>query len=129
MGNIERASFASIAAQQHLGEMSLPKIKKRKMEEPSYESEIKQTRIPGKGEVIGIIMQQLGFDHVKVKCSDGFTRLCRIPGRMKKRVWLRDNDVVLVVPWDFQYEIRGDVVWRYTGAQADWLQRKGYLKL
>jgi translation initiation factor 1A len=108
--------------------MIVPK-KVRGQQEPTYESEIKQTRIPGKGEVVGIIVQQLGFDRVTVKCNDGFTRLGRIPGRMKKRVWLRDGDVVLVAPWDFQYEKRGDVVWRYTRAQAEWLKNRGYLKM
>jgi translation initiation factor 1A len=108
--------------------MIVPK-KVRGQQEPTYESEIKQTRIPGKGEVVGIIIQQLGFDRVMVKCNDGRTRLCRIPGRMKKRVWLRDNDVVLVAPWDFQFEQRGDVVWRYTRAQAEWLKNRGYLKM
>jgi translation initiation factor 1A len=112
----------------YLGAIILPK-KKRGDQELTYESEIKSTRIPVKGEVVGVIVQQLGFDRVMVKCVDGFTRLCRIPGRMKKRVWLRDGDVVLVAPWDFQFEQRGDVVWRYTRSQAEWLKNRGYLKL
>ncbi len=47
---------------------------------------------------------------------------------MKRRVWIRENDIVVVAPWDFQYESRGDVVWRYTKGQVDWLKRNGYLK-
>jgi translation initiation factor 1A len=111
-----------------LGEIILPK-KKRGSQEVTYEAQIKQTRIPAKGEILGIVTKQLGFDRVMVKCADGFTRLSRIPGRMKKRVWLRDWDVVLVVPWDFQYNERADVVWRYTAAQAEWLKSRGYLKM
>ena len=45
---------------------------------------------------------------------------------MKKRTWVREGDIVIVVPWSFQTE-KGDVTWRYTGPQASWLQRKGYL--
>jgi translation initiation factor 1A len=61
-----------------------------------------------------------------VQCVDGVTRMCRIPGKIKKRVWIREGDTVIVVPWDFQAE-KADVVWRYTQPQVDWLQRKGFL--
>jgi translation initiation factor 1A len=53
--------------------------------------------------------------------------MARIPGKMKKRIWIREGDVVIIIPWDFQNE-KADVVWRYTGPQVDWLQRKGFLK-
>lgn len=58
---------------------------------------------------------------------DGKIRMARIPGKMKKRVWIREGDVVIVVPWDFQDD-KSDVIWRYTGPQVSWLQRKGYLQ-
>jgi translation initiation factor 1A len=51
----------------------------------------------------------------------------RIPGKMKKRIWIREGDVVIVIPWEIENE-KADVVWRYTGPQVDWLQRKGFLK-
>ena len=53
--------------------------------------------------------------------------MARIPGKMKKRIWIREGDVVIIVPWDFQND-KADVIWRYTGPQVDWLQRKGFLK-
>lgn len=61
-----------------------------------------------------------------VKCTDGKVRLCRIRGKMKRRVWIRMNDTVLVAPWDFQSDKRGDIVWRYTKAQAESLKSEGY---
>jgi translation initiation factor 1A len=45
---------------------------------------------------------------------------------MNKRTWIREGDTVIVTPWDFQ-DSKGDVVWRYTGPQVDWLGRKGFL--
>jgi translation initiation factor 1A len=60
-------------------------------------------------------------------CLGGNRLMVRIPGKMKKRIWIRENDVVIVVPWDFQDE-KADVVWRYTRPQVDYLERKGYLK-
>jgi translation initiation factor 1A len=47
---------------------------------------------------------------------------------MRKRVWIREGDIVIVAPWEFQDE-KGDVIWRYTGMQVNWLQRKGYLEM
>jgi translation initiation factor 1A len=48
---------------------------------------------------------------------------------MKRRVWIREGDVVLVSPWDFQTDTRGDIIWRYTRGQADWLRKNGYLNV
>jgi translation initiation factor 1A len=48
---------------------------------------------------------------------------------MKRRVWIREGDIVIVSPWDFQSDKRGDVTWRYTHAQAENLRRKGILKI
>jgi len=58
---------------------------------------------------------------------DGVVRMGRIPGSMKKKTWIREEDVVIVVPWEFQNE-KADVIWKYTRPQVDWLERKGYLK-
>ena len=93
------------------------------------EEEIRQEVLPAEGEVLGLVAQLLGYDRILVKCADGNTRLCRIRGKMKRRVWIKNGDTVLVAPWDFQSEKRGDIVWRYTQAQADVLKRKGYLNL
>ncbi len=65
----------------------------------------------------------LGYDRVLVKCADGHDRLCRIRGKMKRRVWIRDGDTVIVAPWDFQPESRGDIVWRYTTPQAQVIRK------
>jgi len=36
---------------------------------------------------------------------------------------------VLVSPWDFQRDKRGDIIWRYTKNQAEWLRREGKLTI
>ena len=55
----------------------------------NIKEEVQEVRLPSEGEVVGIIVQLLGFDRVKVRCSDGKIRVCRIPGKMKKKVWLK----------------------------------------
>jgi translation initiation factor 1A len=91
------------------------------------ESELNKMRYPAEGEMLGIATKLLGYDRIMVKCQDGRERLCRIRGNMKRRVWIRENDVVLVSPWDFQRDKRGDVIWRYTRTQAETLRNRGYL--
>lgn len=93
------------------------------------EGELSQLVVPSANDVLGVAIKLLGFDRVLVKCQDGHERLCRIRGKMKRRVWIREGDVVLVSPWDFQSDKRGDIFWRYTKAQAEMLRRKGYITI
>jgi len=93
------------------------------------EEEIRDMVLPVANDVLCVAVRLLGFDRVSVKCQDGHERLCRIRGKMKRRVWIREGDVVLVSPWDFQSDSRGDIIWRYTRGQADWLRRNGYLSI
>jgi translation initiation factor 1A len=93
------------------------------------EDELSEMVLPSANDVLGVAVKLLGFDRVLVKCQDGHERLCRIRGKMKRRVWIRQGDIVLVSPWDFQSDKRGDIFWRYKRSQAEWLRRKGYLTI
>lgn len=93
------------------------------------EGELSEMVLPSANDVLGVAVKLLGFDRVLVKCQDGHERLCRIRGKMKRRVWIRQGDIVLVSPWDFQSDKRGDIFWRYKRSQAEWLRRKGYLTI
>jgi translation initiation factor 1A len=86
-------------------------------------------KAPSGNDVLGIAKKMMGFDRILVSCQDGHERLCRIRGKMKRRMWIRVDDVVLVSPWDFQSDTRGDIIWRYKRNQLDWLRKKGYLKI
>lgn len=93
------------------------------------EEELKDMMLPVANDVMGIAKKMLGFDRILVSCQDGKERLCRIRGKIKRRMWIRLGDVVLVSPWDFQSDSRGDIIWRYKRNQAEWLRRNGYLKI
>jgi translation initiation factor 1A len=41
-------------------------------------------------------------------------------------MWIRDNDLVLVAPWDFQSD-RADIIWRYISAHAEKIKQDGHL--
>jgi translation initiation factor 1A len=93
------------------------------------EQELNTLVLPSPNDVLGVAIKLLGYDRVLVKCQDGHERLCRIRGKMKRRVWIREGDIVLVSPWDFQADTRGDLFWRYTKSQAEQLRRQGRITI
>ena len=93
------------------------------------EGELREIVLPAEDQILGIVTQMLGYDRLLVKCADGHDRTCRIRGKMKRKVWIKAGDVVLVGPWDFQHDSKGDILWRYTGGQVDWLRNNKYLSI
>jgi len=87
-----------------------------------------RVRTPRGKEVIGVVTQRLGGSRMRVACMDGMTRICRIPGRLKKGLWIREGNTVLTQPWEFQGDQKGDVIWKYNPTQVKWLRQKKYLK-
>ncbi len=100
----------------------------RKYENISPEEEIRRVKIPRGREVIGMLDQRLGASRMRVKCLDGKTRICRIPGSLKRKLWVREGDVVLVEPWEFGGDEKGDIIFKYKPTQVSWLEKKGYIK-
>jgi len=92
------------------------------------EEEVLRIRMPKKekGEILGVVESMLGASRLRVKCIDGKTRMGRIQGKIRKRVWIRERDAIIAVPWQFQDE-KADISFRYTSTQVAWLKRKGFL--
>lgn len=91
------------------------------------ETEKIKVRFPRGEEAMGIIEQRVGGNRIIVNCFDGKIRNCRVPGRLRRSLWLRPGDVVIVSPWQFDKD-KGDVIFKYNKGQVSWLKRKGYLK-
>jgi translation initiation factor 1A len=83
--------------------------------------------MPDDGEVFAEVTDMLGANRVTVRCADGVERTARIPGRMQKRVWIREDDLVIVDPWDWQDE-KADIVHRYEQSEADQLRNEGHIQ-
>lgn len=94
-----------------------------------HPSEPVRVKMPRQGEVLGIVEAMLGANKLRVRCQDDKMRLCRIPGKLRKSMWIKEGDVVLVKPWDIQKDTNGDIVIRYTQTQVSVLRRKGILKM
>lgn len=78
------------------------------------------------GEIFGIADQLLGASRIKVMCADGKSRLGRIPGKLKKRMWIRQGDLVVLKPWAFQDD-KCDIKHRYTKTESTYMSRKGLI--
>ena len=90
--------------------------------------EISRVKLPRGNQVIGVLEARLGGSRMRVRCFDNKTRICRIPGRLKKKLWVRDGDTVLVEPWELGGDDKGDVIYVYTRNQVRWLKNKGMIK-
>lgn len=98
-----------------------------KQEGDKGEQKITRVKLPRGKEVLGIIEQRLGGNKMMINCLDGKTRNCRVPGRLKRKLWLRPNDVVIVEPWELD-DNRGDIIFKYRTNQIEWLRKNGYLE-
>lgn len=100
---------------------------KKQREQAAPEPSIQRAPLPKEGEVIGIIEQRLGGNKMMVNCVDGKSRNCRVPGRLRRKLWLRPEDVVIVQPWELD-DSKGDVVLKYKQNQVAWLRKNGHLE-
>ncbi len=103
--------------------------KKKKKYERQEEEIIRRVPLPKGKQVLGILEQRLGANHMLVKCLDGKSRNCRVPGRLRRRLWLREGNIVIVEPWEIGGDKRGDVILKYHQTQVEWLKKKGFLKI
>jgi translation initiation factor 1A len=79
-----------------------------------------------RGEIFGVASQLLGAARIRVMCEDGLSRMGRITGKMKKKMWIREGDLLILRPWGFQ-EGKADILFRYSRTQASYLSRRNLL--
>lgn len=101
--------------------------KSKKPVQNDQQNDYVRVRMPRGKQVLGIVEQRLGGSRMRVRCLDGNTRVCRIPGRLKRRLWIREGDTILVEPWEISGDERGDVIFKYRYNQVKVLDKKGLL--
>ena len=104
------------------------KEKEEQARQEAIQEELRRTRLPRGKEILGVLDQRLGGSRSYVRCMDSKTRVCRIPGRLKRRLWVRPGDIVLIEPWELDAETKGDIIYKYSKSQIQLLKRKGLLK-
>ena len=95
------------------------------------EEEIKRIKTPNRkeGEMFGQVISLLGGGRLLVYCEDKKERICRIPGKIKRFIWVREGDIVILQPWEIEAEKKADIHWRYTKIQVEWLKNNKKLNL
>lgn len=77
-------------------------------------------------QVYGQVLKMLGNGRLSAYCFDGKTRLCRIRGKMRKKVWVNPGDIVLISRRPYQDE-KADVIHKYTLDEGRKLKKLGYI--
>ena len=83
-----------------------------------------KVRLPTKDEQFAVVREMSGGSRMIAMCEDGNMRMVRIPGKFKKRMWCRVNDLILIKPWPVQEDSRADLVHRYKPTQRNWVLRR-----
>merc|ERR1712135_169265 len=78
------------------------------------------------GQEYAQVTKMLGNGRLEAMCFDGTKRLCHIRGKMRKKVWVSQGDIVLVSLRDFQDE-KGDIILKYNADEARNLKAYGEL--
>ena len=84
--------------------------------------------MPDPGQLLGKVIRIAGATKFLVKCIDNKERLCTIPGRLRRRFWIKEGDIVIVKPWVVQTDERGDIVWRYSIMDINKLKDRNLLQ-
>ena len=103
---------------------------KKRGKAASGEPVVTRVKFPNKrmGEMFGRVVEIYGNDRMQVFCEDGKHRIGRIRGKIKKRVWIRRGDLVIVNPWEWETETKEglgkcEISWRYMRHEISWLER------
>lgn len=70
------------------------------------------------GTTICGVIRHLGGDYVLVRCIDGYERKARIPGKLRKKVWIVEGDVVLVGLWGAGTD-KCDLIYKYSKSEVN----------
>lgn len=84
----------------------------------------RKVRLPTKNQQFAVVIEMSGGSRFKALCEDGKTRMVRIGGKLKRRMWTRVNDLVLIQPWVIQSDLKADLVYRYLPTERNWVLRR-----
>jgi len=85
-----------------------------------------RVRFPKGKEYLGLVEKRLGGSRMNVRSAKGEDILARVPGRVKKYLWIREGDIVLLTPWELD-EGKADLIYKYKPNEVKVLEKKGML--
>eukprot|EP00039_Didymoeca_costata_P032549 m.38302 g.38302 ORF g.38302 m.38302 type:complete len:144 (+) comp9416_c0_seq2:95-526(+) len=78
------------------------------------------------GQEYAQVAKMLGNGRLEALCFDGVKRLCHIRGKLRKKVWINQGDIILVGLRDYQ-DAKADVILKYNADEARNLKNYGEL--
>jgi len=76
------------------------------------------------GQEYAQVIKMLGNGRLEASCFDGVKRLCHIRGKLRKKVWINQSDIILIGLRDYQDQ-KADVILKYTPDEARSLKAYG----
>jgi len=76
------------------------------------------------GQEYAQVTKMLGNGRLEALCFDGVKRLCHIRGKLRKKVWINQSDIILIGLRDYQDQ-KADVILKYSPDEARSLKAYG----
>ncbi|KAJ5670658.1 uncharacterized protein N7477_006021 [Penicillium maclennaniae] len=100
--------------------------KNRRRGKNENDNEKRELIFKEEGQEYAQVVKMLGNGRLEALCFDGEKRLAHIRGKMRKKVWINQGDIILLSLRDYQDE-KGDVIMKYTSDEARSLKAYGEL--
>jgi translation initiation factor 1A len=102
------------------------KAHKKKKKDSKTAEDFKSTKHVDKkleDQEYGQVTKLLGNCRLEVLCFDGVNRLCHIRGSMRKKVWIKVNDIVLISLREFE-QAKADIIYKYEIPEINYLKKE-----
>lgn len=100
--------------------------KNRRRGKNENDNEKRELTFKEDGQEYAQVVKMLGNGRLEAMCFDGEKRLAHIRGKLRKKVWINQGDIILLSLRDYQDE-KGDVILKYTADEARSLKAYGEL--
>ncbi|KUI57606.1 Eukaryotic translation initiation factor 1A [Cytospora mali] len=100
--------------------------KNRRRGKNENDNEKRELTFKEDGQEYAQVVKMLGNGRLEAQCFDGTRRLGNIRGKLRKKVWINQGDIILLSLRDYQDD-KGDVILKYTADEARSLKAYGEL--
>lgn len=100
--------------------MTKPKAKHAKRAKKGKKTRYPQTRrleFAEDGDLYAVVLKNLGDCRMELECSDNNIRIGVVRGKFRKRVWIKQKDIVLASLRSFQDD-KVDIIHKYNDSEA-----------
>ncbi|KAK7719484.1 Translation initiation factor 1A [Botryosphaeria dothidea] len=100
--------------------------KNRRRGKNENDNEKRELIFKEEGQEYAQVVKMLGNGRLEAQCFDGEKRLAHIRGKMRKKVWINQGDIILLSLREYQ-DGKGDVILKYNADEARSLKAYGEL--